>query len=414
MAATKPPPKIQKESIWRTLPRACFGLIAAVVLDVVAMLGYATLLLMDGASPSAFYFAAVVLTGAFILVFFTMSAVLSENTIELLATVCVGTCVTIMVFWLRLGGGNLDQVQRTTERGGMMDDLFPDPAQKQFVLTLGALATQGTIQVAFVVFGYLSYKDFGWRIFKLFGTDLGMRQVYETYLWFKALLKMDALLAGLNVAAGFAFFYFKEGESWRVVMIVGVGANLLWVCLAFAAVKLEKSLLVRVLMPPALLMPGYLAYKAYTIFYNEQLLKGTEAYTGVYEDVWESPIYMTIFMTISVRLCLKEFNAKFLCYAALPVAAIRSGYRSVPLRDRNGCLVAFSSLFCHFRSSHTHLPPELKAQFHRYHDQKKRASSPEGRRSTESAQSAGVGTATPVSSAKKSKRAEKAAAALMA
>ena len=185
--ATKPPPKIQKESIWRTLPRACFGLIAAVVLDVVAMLGYATLLLMDGASPSAFYFAAVVLTGAFILVFFTMSAVLSENTIELLATVCVGTCVTIMVFWLRLGGGNLDQVQRTTERGGMMDDLFPDPAQKQFVLTLGALATQGTIQIAFVVFGYLSYKDFGWRIFKLFGTDLGMRQVYETYLWFKAL-----------------------------------------------------------------------------------------------------------------------------------------------------------------------------------------------------------------------------------
>ena len=133
-----------------------------------------------------------------------------------------------------------------------MDDLFPDPAQKQFVLTLGALATQGTIQIAFVVFGYLSYKDFGWRIFKLFGTDLGMRQVYETYLWFKALLKMDALLAGLNVAAGFAFFYFKEGESWRVVMIVGVGANLLWVCLAFAAVKLEKSLLVRVLMPPAL------------------------------------------------------------------------------------------------------------------------------------------------------------------
>ena len=176
MAATKPPPKIQKESIWRTLPRACFGLIAAVVLDVVAMLGYATLLLMDGASPSAFYFAAVVLTGAFILVFFTMSAVLSENTIELLATVCVGTCVTIMVFWLRLGGGNLDQVQRTTERGGMMDDLFPDPAQKQFVLTLGALATQGTVQLAFVVFGYLSYKDFGWRIFKLFGTDLGMRR----------------------------------------------------------------------------------------------------------------------------------------------------------------------------------------------------------------------------------------------
>ena len=54
-------------------------------------------------------------------------------------------------------------------------------------------------------------------------------------------------------------------------------------------------------------------------------------------------------------------NAKGFCFATIPVAALRSGYRSVPLRDKNGCLIAFSSLLCHIRMSHTHLPPALRS-----------------------------------------------------
>ena len=34
----------------------------------------------------------------------------------------------------------------------------------------------------------------------------------------------------------------------------------------------------------------------------------------------------------------------------------------MPLRDRNGRLVAFSALLIHVRSSHAHLPPALAAQ----------------------------------------------------
>ena len=83
----------------------------------------------------------VVLTGAFPRLLHDVGRALGEHD-QLLATVCVGTCVTIMVFRLRLGGGNLDQVH-ARRSGRDEDDLFPDPAQKQFVLTLGALATQG-------------------------------------------------------------------------------------------------------------------------------------------------------------------------------------------------------------------------------------------------------------------------------
>ena len=50
------------------------------------------------------------------------------------------------------------------------------------------------------------------------------------------------------------------------------------------------------------------------------------------------------------------------CFATLPVAALRSGYRSLPLRDKNGCLVAFSTLLLHVRQTHTHLPPSLRRE----------------------------------------------------
>ena len=35
---------------------------------------------------------------------------------------------------------------------------------------------------------------------------------------------------------------------------------------------------------------------------------------------------------------------------------------SIPLRDKNGCLVAFSTLLLHVRQSHTHLPPSLRKE----------------------------------------------------
>lgn len=53
---------------------------------------------------------------------------------------------------------------------------------------------------------------------------------------------------------------------------------------------------------------------------------------------------------------------KFLCYASLPVAAIRAGYRNVPMRDEHGCRIAFCKLLWHVRLANTHVPPSVTAQ----------------------------------------------------
>ena len=49
----------------------------------------------------------------------------------------------------------------------------------------------------------------------------------------------------------------------------------------------------------------------------------------------------------------------FLCYGALPACVLRPGYRNVPMRDANGCKIAFCKMLWHVRSSHTHLPQAL-------------------------------------------------------
>ena len=45
-----------------------------------------------------------------------------------------------------------------------------------------------------------------------------------------------------------------------------------------------------------------------------------------------------------------------LCSAALPAAALRPGYSNAPLRDADGCKVAFCKLLLHVRVSNTHPP----------------------------------------------------------
>ena len=36
----------------------------------------------------------------------------------------------------------------------------------------------------------------------------------------------------------------------------------------------------------------------------------------------------------------------FLCYVTVPACALRCGYRNVPMRDANGCKIAFCKMVC--------------------------------------------------------------------
>ena len=136
-----------KESFFKSLPRACFAFLAAVVFDQLMMFGYAALLLTTGINKSAYYFAACILLFAFALIYFSLSAVRSENTVELLTAIAVGTSVTATIYYVRLGG-DISNVQRADSNLSGKAELVPN-----WIITTVACSVQGLVQISLMVFG---------------------------------------------------------------------------------------------------------------------------------------------------------------------------------------------------------------------------------------------------------------------
>ena len=287
----------------RSLPTPTICMLLAVWLDILVMVGYGSVLLSTGTNKAAFYFASLIFSAAVVLMYFSISAIRSENTVELLATIAIGTCVNAMVFYVRANDNALSAVQRTTVLTPGSSVFNVSPA----LFNAGVITAFALLQLALMWFGYLSYRDFGWRIFKLFGIDFNMRQVYERFLWFAAMLKLDAFTAVLNVAAGFAFFFqHLVGAVEHSLMIVGIVGNMVWVVLCFAAVKLEYRVTTAVLLPLGLIPAGYLLYKAYDLYnvYTAGIAADGTAYGGKYSDVWIEPIMATLAFGVVTRLAL--------------------------------------------------------------------------------------------------------------
>ena len=79
------------------------------------------------------------------------------------------------------GSKDLEDARRRLLKGKSFPHLttmvVTSPCLVPLWLTIVLYAGTGLLQIASMWFGYLSYHDFGWRIFKLFGIDFNMRQV---------------------------------------------------------------------------------------------------------------------------------------------------------------------------------------------------------------------------------------------
>ena len=98
-------------SFFRSLPRACIGFLFAVFCDVFVMVAYGCVLLVTGLGASSFYFASLILSASAMLMYFSISAIRSENTVELLAAVGISSCVNATVFYFRANENAFAAVQ---------------------------------------------------------------------------------------------------------------------------------------------------------------------------------------------------------------------------------------------------------------------------------------------------------------
>ena len=279
----------------------------------------------------------------------------TENTVELMCVLAMTLfmCgVTMYVVVTNFLSDDRESFVKTdvSDKAGVAKDLF---------VTIVA-AGQGSLMVALTVSGLMTYSSFGWRIFKLFGTDKTMRSVFVQLLFSKAMLKLD-LSASIAALIQVAQLVMKQDEVLQqVVVLMAGGANLVFLFVAWVCLAQEFGFVLCVLSPLTLVQPGLLLYYAvFKLLQSENCGRDTQevcidwdndltplencvacgtyddnssrtdeykclrgcgvtdvevgglvsgvyevlVYKGEYGDVWETPVYATVALLVFVR-CL--------------------------------------------------------------------------------------------------------------
>ena len=130
------------------------------------------------------YYAGCLICMASTLAVMGVDCLRTENTIELL-------CVLMMTLFF-CGVTAYIIVNNALERGGEAAESFVNTnvgedtggfAPSTTVAFVSAV--QGSAMIVLIVTGRMTYRSFGWRIFKLFGTDKQMRSVFTQLLFAK-------------------------------------------------------------------------------------------------------------------------------------------------------------------------------------------------------------------------------------
>ena len=243
------------------LTRSAKIFLVVVLLEASGVIGYGAVLIYYGLKNQAdqmLYYAGCLITMAVTLAAMGFDCLRTENTVEMLCVLVMTLFFCGITGYIILDNVNDDgtgekfvQTSVASDAGG-----YNKMAVIAFVASL-----QGSAMLTLVVTGSMTYKSFGWRIFKLFGTDKVMRGVFAQLLFAKAMLKLDlaASIAGLIQTAQLVML----DDVLRQVMVLGVaGLNILFLFLAWFSLTKEWGSTLCLAAPFALAQPGVLLYYA--------------------------------------------------------------------------------------------------------------------------------------------------------
>ena len=357
----------EKESVltWLfQLTRSAQVFLGIVLLEVGGIIGYCCVLSYysleansaDGVTqPQMRYYAGCLFALALTMGSMGIDCLRTENTVELLCVLMMTLfmCgVTMYVVVTNFTSKNEESFVKTdvSDKAGVSKEMFVS------IVAAG----QGSLMVALSVSGTMTYNSFGWRIFKLFGTDKAMRSVFVQLLFAKAMLKLD-LSASMAALIQVAQLVMKQDEVFQQVLVLMVGgANLVFLFVAWICLAYEFGFVLCVLSPLTLVQPGLLLYYAvFKLLQSENCGRDTKevcadwdndltpldncvacgtwddnstradeyrclvgcgstdievgglvsgvyevlVYKGEYGDVWETPVYATVALLVFVR-CL--------------------------------------------------------------------------------------------------------------
>jgi len=207
-------------------------------------------------SYSSYFLSSVLIVIMISMTYFAFDSVLFENSFELL-----GFTVASLVMFIRLIYGIVNVLTETNNHKTMATTTTATnklPRSHVSVLVTSSIVL--FIQLTQFLLLIPLQKSFGWRSYRLIGTDDSLIRRYRIYNFFLACIKIDTLLSVLVLMMG---LFFVEFDYWLSYVGVGAGmaVSLLSIPLLIVGVRFEKVVIVVLWCVWAPALPGYLIYK---------------------------------------------------------------------------------------------------------------------------------------------------------
>jgi hypothetical protein len=168
------------------------------------------------------------------------------------------------------------------------------------------------------------YNSFGWRLYRIIGTDEKLVRMYKLYCFFITLVKVDVLLTLLVLLMGLFFVQFDWWISY-VGLSIGTALCILSAPICVIGVRKEKLSIVILWCLWAMALPGYLIYK----IANFWIVGKIHQWNGSTLHDKDLKIMLTV---LSASTILTRF---FLCITVIIAATnFGKGLRDIYQRDR--------------------------------------------------------------------------------
>ncbi|KAI8325366.1 hypothetical protein GQ54DRAFT_237973, partial [Martensiomyces pterosporus] len=222
-------------------------------------------------------------------------AVAHKNTIQIIAA----TLFNVMCLIYSLIQYTTFYIRPTASAGIFQKD------NDMRILQITTMVVYSLCSIAFAMLTWELYQLFGWKTYKKLGANLALRRAYKWHQILLTLLKLDIFFfISYSVQLATLVLRVSDPETWVQIGVV-IPSSVLFLVLAFWALKVEHRHVMLVVIACLGLSPAYFIYKLVRM--NVGIDKTNDPYL-------DSRKYLTFFIVVTLALILVTVYVSVQCY----------------------------------------------------------------------------------------------------
>ncbi|KAJ2402829.1 hypothetical protein GGI23_000423 [Coemansia sp. RSA 2559] len=173
------------------------------------------------------------------------------------------------------------------------------------ILQITTMVVYALGSIAFSTLTWELYQLFGWQTYKKLGANLALRRAYKWHQILLTLLKLDIFFfISYSVQLATLVLRVSDPETWVQIGVV-IPGSIVFLVLSFWALKVEKRIVMIVVIMCLGLSPAYFIYKLVRM--NVGISKDNDPYL-------DSRKYLTFFIVVTLALILVTVYVSIRCY----------------------------------------------------------------------------------------------------